>query len=72
MAAEIGLPEDKMKECIDSGKYKEHIQADIAGGTSAGVTGTPGSFFIDEKGNAQLISGAVPYAQIQSVIEAAL
>ena len=72
MGAEIGLSESEMKTCIDSGKYQDHIQSEMAAGSAAGVTGTPGSFLIDADGNAQLISGAVPYAQIKAAIEAAL
>ncbi|MCH8049616.1 DsbA family protein [Patescibacteria group bacterium] len=72
MAAELGLDEAKVKSCIDSGKFKDHILADQSGGSSAGVTGTPGSFLVDADGNAQLISGAVPYAQIKAMIDAAL
>lgn len=71
-AGELGINESKFQTCLDDDRYIEHIQADLAGGSAAGVSGTPGSFFIDENGNAQLISGAVPYSQIKAVIDAAL
>lgn len=72
IAAEIGLNADAFKTCMESGKYVQHIQSQISEGSLAGVTGTPGSFLVDEDGNAQLVSGAVPYAQIQALINAAL
>ncbi len=70
LAKEIGLNEKKFKECLDSGKYAAHVKQDMAGGTQAGVSGTPGSFLISKDGSAQLISGALPYEQIKSVIDA--
>ncbi|MDA1038199.1 MAG: thioredoxin domain-containing protein [bacterium] len=71
-AEELGLNRSAFDTCLNSGKYDEHIRQDIAGGSAAGVTGTPGSFFVDADGNAQLISGAVPYGQIKALIEASL
>lgn len=72
MAGELGLNESKFADCLDSGRYIDHVRSDLAGGSAAGVTGTPGSFLIDADGNAQLISGAVPYPQIKAMIEAVL
>ncbi len=72
LAKELGLDESKFKECLDSGKYEDHVQADMAGGSSAGVSGTPGSFLVDADGNARLISGALPFSSIKSLIDAAL
>ncbi len=72
LAKELGLNEAKFKECLDSGKYAAHVQEDMAGGSAAGVTGTPGSFIIDAKGDAQLVSGALPFAQIKTLLDAAL
>ncbi len=72
LAKELGLNEAKFKECLDSGKYAAHVQVDMAGGSSAGVSGTPGSFLVDADGNAQLVSGALPYSSIKSLLDAAL
>lgn len=72
LAKELGLDESKFKDCLDNGKYAQHVQQDETGGQAAGVNGTPGSFLIDKQGNSQLVSGAVPYTQIKSLIDAAL
>jgi protein-disulfide isomerase len=72
LAKELGLDEAKFKECLDSGKYTEHVQSDMAEGSSAGVSGTPGSFLVDADGNAQLVSGALPFSSIKSLLDAAL
>lgn len=53
--------------CLDSGKHTSAVQADLAYGQQIGVSGTPG-FFV----NGKLISGAVPYTQFKTAVEAAL
>lgn len=72
LAKELGLNESKFKECLDTGKYAQHVKDDMSGGSAAGVTGTPGSILIDAAGDAQLISGAVPFSTIASALDAAL
>ncbi|MBI3573801.1 thioredoxin domain-containing protein [Candidatus Kaiserbacteria bacterium] len=47
--------------------YQKEMDADKAEGTAFGINGTPG--FIIGK---QLVSGAVPYAEIQAAVETAL
>ncbi len=72
LARELGLNENKFKDCLDSGKYAQHVIDDMNGGSAAGVNGTPGSFLIGKDGQAQLVSGALPYEQIKTLIDAAL
>lgn len=72
IALDIGLDVSAFTSCLESGRYAAHVQADIAGGQVAGVSGTPGSFLIDANGQATPISGAVPYAQVKASIEASL
>lgn len=72
LAKELGLDESKFQDCLDSDKYAQHVKDDMSGGSAAGVTGTPGSILIDAAGNAQLISGAVPFSTIQSLLDAAI
>lgn len=70
LAEEIGLNKAKFQECLDSGKFAQHVQADMVEGGDAGVTGTPGTFVYDnETGNSELIPGALPFAQIKPVID---
>lgn len=72
LAKELGLNEKKFQDCLDSGKYAQHVRDDMAGGSAAGVNGTPGSFLIGKDGQAQLVSGALPYEQIKALLDAAL
>lgn len=66
-AREIGANGSKFDTCLDSDKFADEVQADVEEGLSLGVTGTP-TFFV----NGTKVVGAVPYAQLASVIEAEL
>ncbi len=67
LAGDLGLNANKFSECLDSGKYEQKVSDHQRGGAAAGVTGTPGTFI-----NGQLVPGAVPEAQIRSIIEGLL
>lgn len=66
-AKDLNLNANKFNDCLDSGKYASKVKADEADGQTRGVQGTPATFV-----NGQLVSGAVPYEQFQSVIDQAL
>lgn len=67
MAVSLGLNTATFNSCLDSGKYAQYVQDDLAAGSAAGVSGTP-SFFV----NGQIVVGAQPYSAFQQAIEAAL
>ncbi len=70
LAKELGLNETKFKECLDSGKYADHVKEDMNGGSKAGVTGTPGNILLTIKtGKSNLIAGAVPFETIKVAID---
>ena len=58
----------KFNSCIDSQKYKDEVDKDIADGSTYGVSGTP-TIYIgnEEKGYTQIV-GAQPLASFESVI----
>jgi len=66
-AGELKLDSGKFDKCLDSGKYKDEVNKDLADGSQAGIDGTPG-FII---GSRQL-SGAQPYASFKAAIDAEL
>lgn len=72
LAKEIGLDDAKFKTCLDSGKFAKHVGEDMSEGQAAGVSGTPGSIVWTKNGFAEIVSGAVPLASIQVVIDQAL
>jgi protein-disulfide isomerase len=64
-----GANEASFKTCLDSGKYAQAVADDLASGTAAGVTGTPGTILLTQDGKAELISGALPIEQVKTVID---
>mgnify|MGYP001581057633 FL=1 len=66
-ATSLGLNTGAFKTCLSSGKYDSLIASSTSAGSAAGVTGTPATFV-----NGQLVSGAVPYATLKSMIDTAL
>jgi protein-disulfide isomerase len=63
-AAALGLDTAKFDACVDSHKYKSDVDADVAAGEEAGVSGTP-AFFI----NGRQLSGAQPFETFKRVID---
>lgn len=62
--AKLGLDASAFQTCLDSGKYVQAVEDDIALGKSVGISGTP-SFFI----NGQMLVGAQPFTAFQSIID---
>ncbi|MBI5356617.1 DsbA family protein [Candidatus Collierbacteria bacterium] len=73
LAVQIGLNENKFKDCLASGKFTQKIADDYDQGIKAGVGVTPSSVIVDTKtGKSKTITGAVRPEQIKSVIDAML
>ena len=70
LAQQIGVSLGAFNECYESGKFTAKVKKDMAEGASAGVTGTPGSFIVNNKtGDISFVPGALPFAQIKSQID---
>jgi len=70
IANALGLDESEFQNCMDSNKFMAKIDADIAGASKAGITGTPGNILLDIKtGTARDVGGAMPYEDFQKNIE---
>ena len=63
-AKKIGLNEAEFKTCLESGKYKNVIESDIAEGQKLNIKSTP-TFFV----NGKIINGAQPIEVFTEVIE---
>ncbi len=69
LAAEVGVNQAQFQSCLDSGKYAQKVQDQLAEGSAVGVSGTPTSFVIDENGKGEGIVGAVPKETITAAID---
>lgn len=73
IATDLSLNVDQFKECLDSNKYKDEVDKDIADAQKAGATGTP-SWFIGKTTSDGLIDGtkivgAQPYNIFKTIID---
>ena len=64
IAGDLGLDVSAFNLCLNSGKYKSKIQADVEDGSGAGVRGTPASFIVYKGKVVASIPGAQPYETV--------
>ena len=72
LAKNLKLNLSKFDDCITSSKYDSKISADLSGGMTAGVQGTPGTIIVGSDGQPTLVPGAIPYDQLKAMLEAVL
>jgi protein-disulfide isomerase len=73
LAREAGVIDIKRFEsCLESQKYAERVEEDLADAEAAGGRGTPYSVIIDSSGQKQPLSGAQPYESVKQAVERAL
>ena len=71
LVKEAGLDQAAFQTCFESGKYDDHIEADIANAVETGGRGTPWSVMIGPDGKTYPINGAQPLAAIEQLISIA-
>jgi Protein-disulfide isomerase len=64
-AVKLGMDKGKFDKCIDTGRYVEQVQKDMADGTRVGVNGTPAVFI----NGTELKGGAVPFSVVSAAID---
>ena len=70
LAAEIGLDQARFQECLDSERFAEKVQRQMAAGTRAGVSGTPGNILYQKpSGRVVAIHGAQPLERFQQAAQ---
>ena len=62
-AHDLKLEVEAFNACLDSGKYAKTVEADVAAGFAAGVTGTPKFFIGKAKPDGTMVATAVNGAQ---------
>ena len=68
MASRLGLKQQEFDQCLDTGKYTEKVQTDIAAAGRVGANGTPALFV----NGIPIEGGAVPYETVARAIDAEL
>ncbi len=66
-ARDLGIPPQAFAQCLDSGRFRSLVEADVKQGQELGVSGTP-TFFI----NGVRLVGAAQYEAFKEVIDQAL
>lgn len=66
---EVGVKEADLQKCIDSGEMADKVAADQTAGSNGGITGTPGTVIFVNGKPAEVIPGALPYAQVKALID---
>jgi len=64
-AGRLGLDQEEFDACLDTGRYVEQVQSDLAAGQSAGVTGTPALFV----NGIPIPGGAVGYDVVAAALD---
>jgi len=72
LAQDLGLNMTDFNDCMENEEYVDKIEAQAQAGAAAGVSGTPGSFVIDQDGNAIPIKGALPFSSVAAAIDSVL
>lgn len=67
-----GINVGPFNECLESGRFKDKVEADYLDGIKAGVSGTPYSVIITPSGTKIPMTGAQPYQTLKSAIDALL
>ena len=63
-AAALSLDTVAFEDCLESGAYRDEVQADFDDGVAYGVTGTP-AFFV----NGRAVDGAASFSVFQRIID---
>jgi len=67
-----GVKKADFDSCYSAKKFENKVTAQQTGGQDAGITGTPGSFVINKKGEAWLVPGAVDFETLKATLDEAL
>lgn len=60
---------DAVNNCLNSGEMADRVAEHMSTAQAAGVSGTPGSFVVTKDGAQELIPGALPFTQIQTILD---
>ena len=70
-AVQAGVSGDAFSTCYSAKKFDGEVAVDLTSGETAGVTGTPGNFIMNKKGEVWVLPGAVPFESLKATIDEA-
>jgi protein-disulfide isomerase len=71
-AVELGVKKADFDKCVKDRETKDIVSKQEQEGGKAGVTGTPGVFVVNDKGDVWQVAGAVPLEMLKSTLNEAL
>lgn len=69
MGEEVGASKTAVQNCLDSDEMAEKVNSSLTTGSAAGVYGTPGTLVVVGGEVKELITEALPFEQVQQIIE---
>lgn len=69
---QIGVSEAAVNECVESGRFDEHVQSEVENAQASGGRGTPWSIVVGPDGERYPLSGAQPYRAVKQLIDSQL
>lgn len=71
-AADLGLNAGEFDSCLDGGTHAQEVKDDMAAGSAAGISGTPGFWILGPDGQTQKVEGAYPYDTFKAAFDSML
>lgn len=68
-AADQGLNSEELESCINSGEMADAVAEDMDGASAVGISGTPTTVVMVNGTPAETIPGALPYAQVKTILD---
>lgn len=68
-AVAAGANRADIEKCLNESEMTNKVKNQAAAGGQAGITGTPGTVIVSEKGGYELIPGALPYVQVEQMLQ---
>jgi len=72
LAEEVGLDRAAFETCLESRRHADKVESHYQDGINAGARGTPYNIIITKSGEKIPMPGALPFANVKQVIDAAL
>lgn len=68
-AKAAGVNMTEFQTCLDSGSMKAIVEESMNAASAMGIGGTPGTVVVTKDGPQELIGGALPYEQVETILK---